>query len=127
VKKRDRDKPKKKYPDVWSYTDMHYAREIHRDINGAKIQLQDYKGHILLCVEPLKPTKTEMLAQRAGVTVGDDAWLDGDSLDALITMLREAKRTWLKHYRWMQRVAKCKACKDVFMGMCKKHARKESK
>lgn len=117
---------KKKYPDVWCYTDMHFKRKMSKQTD-AQILLRDYKGHILFSVEPHKPTKTEMLAQKAGVTVGSNAWLDGDSIDALIELLREAKHVWLEHYRWMCRVAACKACSKIFGGMCEKHCRKGPK
>jgi hypothetical protein len=127
MKKHKRDKVKKKYPDVWCYTNMNFTRELRQGLNDARIELQDYKGHILLTVEPLKLNKMEMLAAKAGISVGDDAWLDGDALDALIDMLRDAKKVWLAHYRWMRSVDACKACKKITWvsgGMCPRHRRK---
>jgi hypothetical protein len=87
-------KPKKKYPSLWGcYVDEGFTRSYTRKYLQARVQINHYKGHMLLSVPDPNATNG------SGVALSGDAWLDGDDLDAVIAMLRDAKRVWLKAYR----------------------------
>lgn len=65
---------------------------------GGRVKLRHYKGAMLLGVA------RENDAMFSAIPA---AWLRGDDLDALIKMLREAKRVWLRAHRktklWLKR------------------------
>lgn len=84
---------RQKYPYLEGcYVEEEFDRTYARRFLQAEVNLYHHKGAMLLRV-----TEEEKLcgcAPRLGV-----AWLRGDDLDAMIAMLREAKRVWLRAYR----------------------------
>lgn len=86
-----------------------YRGEDQYALNGNTIELQAYKGHVLLSVEP-KPNEDTKAAARLGLRLGASAWLDGNEFDELITLLREAKRVWLAEHRMRMAIARCRNC-----------------
>ena len=97
-------KPKERYPYLWGcYVDEKYNRRYTRKYLQGVIELQAYKGAILLTVLDDDEKRREA-RQLLGVAHQiPSAWLMGDDLDALIAMLRDAKRTWLTAYRKAER------------------------
>jgi hypothetical protein len=83
-------KNKNKYPYIFGcYVDEGFERKYTRKFLQAVVHLQHYKGAMLLRV-----VTTDGQPMPAA-----SAWLRGDDLDAMIALLREAKRVWLRAYR----------------------------
>jgi hypothetical protein len=92
-----------KYPTLFgTYMDTGYEREYTREYLQATIDLSHYKGHIMLRVLPEKPKKGEKHVCKCPHIVYPAAWMDGNDLDALIEIFKDAKKQWLMAYRVAQ-------------------------
>lgn len=92
-----------KYPTLWgTYMDTGYEKELTSSSIQATIDLSHYKGHIMLRVLPEKPKKGEKHSCKCPSIVYPAAWLDGNDLDALMEILKDAKKQWLMAYRVAQ-------------------------
>jgi Zn-finger nucleic acid-binding protein len=96
-------KPKLKYPTLWgTYMDTGFDRELTSSNIQATIDFSHYKGHIMLRVLPEKPKKGAKHTCSCPSIQYPAAWLDGNDLDALMEILKEAKKQWLMAYRVAQ-------------------------
>lgn len=96
AKKRPRTKRANKYPILFGcFVDIPggFVREYDpKEIQG-KVVVVHYKGRMLLSAE-------------GGPHENRAVWLDGEDIDELIKILREAKREWLKAYRKTKSILK---------------------
>lgn len=82
-------KKKEKYPYLFGcYVDEGFEREYKRKGIQGFVRVSHYKGAMMLMVK--------------GEPHGD-VWLRGEDLDAVIELLREAKKVWLRAYRKAER------------------------
>lgn len=96
-------KPKKKYPTLWgTYMDTGFEREYVSEYLQATIDFSHYKGHIMLRVLPEKPKKGTKHTCSCPSIQYPVAWMDGDDMDALMEILKDAKKQWLMAYRTAQ-------------------------
>jgi hypothetical protein len=93
-------KSKPKYPYLdGCYVDEGFDRTLTREFLQATVNISHYKGAMLLRVLPEPPKKGAKHSCTCPSIQYPSAWLRGDDLDALIGVLREAKRIWLCAYR----------------------------
>lgn len=103
TKPKKKTKAKKKYPTLFgTYMDTGFERELSSDDIQATIDFSHYKGHIMLRVLPQKPKKGEHHHCTCPSIQYPSAWLDGNDLDAVMEILKEAKKQWLMAYRVAQ-------------------------
>ena len=87
------------------YVDDGFERKLTRELKltreflQATVEVSHYKGAMLLRVLPAPPKRGEEHRCSCPSIQYPAAWLHGDELDALIKILREAKRVWLRAYR----------------------------
>lgn len=94
---------RKKYPTLFgTYMDTGFEREYTGEYVQATIDFSHYKGHIMLRVLPEKPKKGQKHTCSCPSIQYPAAWLDGDDLDALMEILKDAKKQWLMAYRTAQ-------------------------
>ena len=88
-------KKTRRYHDLLTWFEL---PEINRTYTArylqATIELSTYKGTVQLRV--LRDDEGKACS---GIALAGSAWLRGDDLDALIEILRDYKREWLKAYR----------------------------
>jgi hypothetical protein len=85
-----------KYPYLSGcYVDDGFERKLTREFLQATVEVSHYKGARLLRVLPAPPKRGEKHRCSCPLIQYPTAWLHGDELDALIKILREAKRVWL--------------------------------
>lgn len=95
---------KRKYPTLWGcYVDEGYEKSYTYKYLQALVNVHHYKGHMLLRVLPAPPKKGEKHQCNCPSIQYPFAWLDGDDLDAVIKLLRDAKKVWLKAYNKAKR------------------------
>ncbi len=96
-----------KYPYIFGcYVDEGFERELSGAYLGARVEITHYKGAMMLSVLPPRPKKGEPHTCSCPSIQYPSAWLRGDDLDALIAVLRESKRVWLKAYKKAEREVK---------------------
>lgn len=81
------------------YVDDGFERTLAREFMQGTVNVSHYKGGMLLRVLPECPKTGEKHHCACPLIQYPSAWLRGDDLDALIKILREAKRVWLRAYR----------------------------
>lgn len=91
-----------KYPTLFGTYMTGYKQEYTRKYLQATIDLSHYKGHIMLRVLPEKPKKGEKHTCSCPSIQYPVAWMDGNDLDALMDILKDAKKQWLMAYRVAQ-------------------------
>lgn len=94
-----------KYPDLRSWFEL---PEIHRTYTAkylqAIVKFSTYKGAVILSV-----LFDDQCWKCQGPPIAGNAWLRGDDLDAMISILRDYKRVWLKEYRKAERADRRRA------------------
>jgi len=96
----ERSKIGSRYPSLGGcYVEERFERKLTREFLGATVEIRAYKGAMLLRVTPEAPKKGEKHRCACPSIKYPSAWLRGDDLDAMIEVLREAKRVWLCAYR----------------------------
>lgn len=94
-----------RYPELNSWFELpEVEREYTAKYLQAKVQFSTYKGTVQLSVIRENCSKA-----CSGSLLAGSAWLRGDDLDALISILRDYKRLWLAAYRSEQRATERKA------------------
>lgn len=99
---KSKEKKQRKYPSLWGcYIQEGYDKSFTRKYLQGIVNVHHYKGHMLLSVGPEKcKAGDECNCYQAPLPY---AWLDGDDLDAVIALLRDAKKVWLKAYNKAKR------------------------
>lgn len=94
-RKKAKAKPKRvKYRNLFGcYVVNDFRRTYTRKYLQALVGIRYYKGRMLLSVD--SPSRFANLPE---------AWCDGNDLDALIAILREAKSEWLKAHKAAERL-----------------------
>lgn len=99
MKTKPKKKTKLKYPSLHgTYLDNDFEREYTRQYLQARIDFSHYKGHIMLRVLPEGPKKGEKHICKCPSIQYPAAWLDGNDIDALMEILKDAKKQWLMAY-----------------------------
>lgn len=96
--------------------DVSWERKM-REVGDAAIEVSLYKGKIVMSI-PHVSEQAKKYQEATGRTLAGTAWLDDKSIDQLISMLRDAKKTYKKHLG-AARVAA--ACDDCTYKVCAKH------
>lgn len=92
-------KSKDKYPYLFGcYVDDDFVRTMAREFLQGTVEIRHYKGAMLLQVLPERLRSGKHRCSCPSIQY-PSAWLRGDDLDALIGILREAKKVWLRAYR----------------------------
>ena len=92
--KRTKIRPGNAYPYLDGFNQVDFVGECTGKYMQAKVTLTPYKGNYLLDVTDENLGTCSHQAS---------AWLDGDSLDALIELLKRAKKQWAADYRRTKR------------------------
>lgn len=95
----DRPTRANRYPDLRVWFEL---PEINRKYTAKYLQaivlFSTYKGTVQLEV-----LRDDQCKACSGAHLAGSAWLRGDDLDALIAILRDYKRLWLREYRKAER------------------------
>ena len=97
---RKNDDKKMKYPYAECFVSVdEFSREYTSKFLSAEIDLHSYKDAIILRVTPGDPDVRAAFKKLGLSHLLRGAWLRGDDLEALIKMLQDARRVWVKSYR----------------------------
>lgn len=85
--------------------------EINRTYTAKYLQaivlFSTYKGTVQMSV-----VRDDRSKACSGAELAGSAWLRGDDIDALVAILRDYKRVWLKEYRRSQRAERNARAKE---------------